>query len=863
MLGAATAAAQSGDVTGRVREAVGRGFGVGEARVTVAGTLYTAVTDFKGRYRIHGIPVGRYVVRVDAGGYRSSLSDSVLVLSGGETGQDFRLARDTTVAAPAPLPDPRLRDTRQRLDDPRLDALPVSSVAEAAGLWNAVSDDSYRGGRPGEQATRIDGLELRDWYDGSTRPAALRVPLGFVEQMSLITDGAHLDGSPAGVLDINTASGPATWRAATRYETDRPLAGAGDLGLDRAVLQAGGPAFGGGRVLALFDVTGRLQTDPHDAPVGAAGTPLPWAFPHNNGETLDGATKLTLPVGRRSTVNVLFVSSLAQQLIFDPSYKYDPESGSARRSTATLVATHWRHVAGSISHPLIADVRLAFVAQAATEGALREPVSPQLGALTASAYHFWGEGIAHALDTAAARSAVTGYLPPAYSVNTPWGVPAFFLTGSRGDLLWDRTRELRAQVAVSATPSPRLDVTTDVGLSLRHVDAFQRVLAYLPVGDSVPPATALAASPAAFNGGVVVETRARNSVVTVGVRVDGTAPGGGRGLHVGFSPRLGFTLSLDAVTLTSSVARVSEFPDAQFMADVAFDDTTAAGHFRRGAASLTDEHALLGDVGMSMRLAHGGTLRASGFIRHFSNLVGAAAVTGNPDSSVLVNGDDGDVSGAELRWDQRIRGVALAAAFTVQATQFQSSYGLQRSADAAPLDQDRPRRLALSVRAPLPMALDLGAFLRFDAGRPFSEVDPTGQLVGGAPNAGRLPSWFSVDARVQRHLHAAGIDGRVVLDVRNILNRRNVIAVRRDVGTPGLSPAQIDSAAQAAYAVHPDPIPYDSPAYRAAADLDGNGLIEGSTELLPLYEAAARDYATTPTAFGAPRLVRLGLELIF
>ena len=49
----------------------------------------------------------------------------------------------------------------------------------------------------------------------------------------------------------------------------------------------------------------------------------------------------------------------------------------------------------------------------------------------------------------------------------------------------------------------------------------------------------------------------------------------------------------------------------------------------------------------------------------------------------------------------------------------------------------------------------------------------------------------------------------------------------------------------------------------AAADLDGNGLIEGRGELYPLFLAAARDYSQPLFSYGAPRLFRLGVELLF
>jgi hypothetical protein len=40
-------------------------------------------------------------------------------------------------------------------------------------------------------------------------------------------------------------------------------------------------------------------------------------------------------------------------------------------------------------------------------------------------------------------------------------------------------------------------------------------------------------------------------------------------------------------------------------------------------------------------------------------------------------------------------------------------------------------------------------------------------------------------------------------------------------------------------------------------------VIEGRSELLPLYVAAARDLTTPIFAYGTPRLVRLGMELLF
>lgn len=96
-----------------------------------------------------------------------------------------------------------------------------------------------------------------------------------------------------------------------------------------------------------------------------------------------------------------------------------------------------------------------------------------------------------------------------------------------------------------------------------------------------------------------------------------------------------------------------------------------------------------------------------------------------------------------------------------------------------------------------------------------------------------------------------------------VLNRRNILAVRRDTGQPGPEVEGVEALAEAAYQAHPEEIPYESVRYRAFADADGNGYIEGREELFPLYLSAARDFTQPLFAYGPPRLLRLGVEFLF
>ena len=73
----------------------------------------------------------------------------------------------------------------------------------------------------------------------------------------------------------------------------------------------------------------------------------------------------------------------------------------------------------------------------------------------------------------------------------------------------------------------------------------------------------------------------------------------------------------------------------------------------------------------------------------------------------------------------------------------------------------------------------------------------------------------------------------------------------------------LDAMAQAAYNANPQAIPYESPRYRAWADLNHDGLIAGASELMPLYLSAAKDFTQPLFQYGPPRLFRLGVELEF
>src|SRR5205085_9108925 len=129
-----------------------------------------------------------------------------------------------------------------------------------------------------------------------------------------------------------------------------------------------------------------------------------------------------------------------------------------------------------------------------------------------------------------------------------------------------------------------------------------------------------------------------------------------------------------------------------------------------------------------------------------------------------------------------------------------------------PLDFDRRQTLTGIVRTRIsdhggPTILGLrilggletAAIARVSTGLPYSRTNAAGDSLVGLPNSVRLPTTYTVDLLVRRPLRIGGTRGGLYFDVRNLLNRRNLIAVRRDTGVPGPSAATITQMAETAY----------------------------------------------------------------
>jgi Carboxypeptidase regulatory-like domain len=911
MVPASMRAQAEGSIAGRVYQS-GTDRALAQAQVLVDERV-RAIADTGGIYRARGIRSGWHRVAARLIGYRSLVRDSVFVQAGATVTVDFPLETNPLELAPLvvtspvdPVLDPLATATEQKISAADLRQLPVSSLEEAVALSAGSVGQSYRGGRLGEEAFILDGMGVKNQLDASSGGLGLVIPPDVLSEASLVTNGfsARYGQAISGLINVVTKEPGNEWEGRLGYETDRPFGGSWDLGLDRIIAQADGPVVGRLGVVAAVDVTGRLDADPVNAPAPTDArdprSASPTMLPHNGGEQWSGLGKITLPVNDRITLRLTGVHTEDQTLLYDPAYKYDENLAPAQRLRGNLFTGHVQYASGpGTRKPLILDLRIGRFSREFIRGTLDGEPDYAFGALTGKPFHFIGEDIAR--NQEAAVDPIPGLELPLLSTATPYGVPAFFLgAGSRGSLGWNRFGETRGQLDATYGAGERVDLFFGGELVRQQVHTFQRALGYLPVGlgDSVPPATIANFSPTSAAGYLEAQVRITDLAFTWGLRYDQFNAGSAlaaesRGSRRKLSPRFAVSTVLKGATFVASYGRFAQAPDYQYLVDAAFDDTTRTGRFRRGNPNIGFEDAVQYEFSLRVRPTPITSLRLGAYVKRLDGLVASVPLGIDPDSTIFGNADAGSVKGFEVLFERDLKGgfgarvsYTLSRATTTATDAFLlnriisvdpvSGDTIRPARAEFPLDFDRRHTLTVILRSrvsdsvgprifgsPAFGGLEAAVIGRLVTGLPYSRTDISGDSLLGLPNSSRLPANYTLDLLVRRPLHLGGVRGGVYFDMRNVLNRKNVVAVRRDTGLPGPDNEAVNTIAEQAYAAHPEEIPYESPYYRASADTNGDGYISGREELFPLYLASARDFTQPLFAYGPPRLVRLGVEFLF
>lgn len=285
---AQTAGKISGTVTGE------DGTPLAGANVLVVGTSYGAATDENGQFYILDVPVGQYAIRAEYIGYTSTIMENVRVSADLTTEVNFVLSvaavegEAVTVTAERPIIQKNATNTNRIIDSEVIEALPMRGVENIVDLQSGVVDGHVRGGRTGDNAYYIDGVLVRNVWNGENLTNS--ITQSGTEEVSVQTGGfsAEYGNANGGVVNVTSKTGGSKFSGSAEIITD---IGTTDPGSEQNALYSygynllsfdlGGPITNNLRFYVNVERESRLDDDPSAA-----------SFPHSEYKVYDSPAAL-------------------------------------------------------------------------------------------------------------------------------------------------------------------------------------------------------------------------------------------------------------------------------------------------------------------------------------------------------------------------------------------------------------------------------------------------------------------------------------------------------------------------------------------------------------------------------------------
>ncbi len=243
----------SGKISGVVKNADGQA--LAGANVLVEGTTFGAATDANGQYYILDVPVGTYTVRAEYIGYKALSISNIRVSADLTTNVDFSLeisavaGQEVRVTAERPIINKNATNTNRIIETEVVQALPVRNVTDVVDLQTGVVNGHVRGGRTGDNAYYIDGVLVRNNWNGSNLTGALSQR--GTQEISVQTGGftAEYGNANGGIVNVVSKSGASKFSGSAEFVTDL---GSKTAGTDKNAI------YNYGYSVLSFDVGGPL-----------------------------------------------------------------------------------------------------------------------------------------------------------------------------------------------------------------------------------------------------------------------------------------------------------------------------------------------------------------------------------------------------------------------------------------------------------------------------------------------------------------------------------------------------------------------------------------------------------------------------
>ncbi|MGQ0816270.1 MAG: TonB-dependent receptor domain-containing protein [Gemmatimonadota bacterium] len=622
-------------------------------------------------------------------------------------------------------------------------------------------------------------------------------------------------------------------------------------------------------------------------------------IPNQRGDKLIGFARFDKPIGKLN-LNASMLRNRTQNELYTSEFKYNPTYHLGQRFNGTLanVNAEWltQKATGSTSFSVRTalmrlDRYLGVVDPSTFDGIDVAGFRPQ-------SFKFLGEDFARKdiIEQISLGSAIPGYVVPGGVASSPFGTAGagiFFTEGTPTIASWSRSDVLSTDIAAARyTPGGSM-YRAGTTAKLYRVETYERALAHL--AGSMPnyarfyPATLAAFGEANiqtddgmhFEFGLRVEGF-RSGIDFQADRSDFLSPVLSSSWKVSLMPRVGAAFPIPGMQGRSGIrfnySRVAQPPDFRYFLDSTIGDSLRTDIRRQGNPNLAFEKGSTYEGGINHLFSDNVAMTLAGFRKTLDNLVSGNLQLGDVgQAGRFSTGDFGKVQGVEITMRARWSGISLRAGWALQQATGLSSGNENDStlvgADPArtefPLAFDRRHSgdisLFLGRAAGLEKAWSASLTTTVQSGYPLLRPEAGGGTGGRREVTQYLP-WTSItDLRASWDFGdlpmCVRCSWRVVFDARNILNRKNILAMRTNTGTVGPTLGEVQLLANA-LPIPPASIPRESPAYVLTLDLDRDGIITPQEAQAARF-AAALDRFDPTLFFGEARQLRLGFEVAF
>jgi len=618
-------------------------------------------------------------------------------------------------------------------------------------------------------------------------------------------------------------------------------------------------------------------------------------FPNQRGDKYIAFARLDRPFGGNVNVTATFLRNRLQRQLYTSEFKYNPDYQLGQRTVGTLgtFTVDWTKQAAGSARLLTfrtALLRMDRYLGAVSTASLANRV--EIGGFSPEPFEFIGEEFVRSdiERQIVSGTAVPGYFTPGGTTGSPFGPAAqgiFYTTGTPTLANWSRSDQFAADLTGSYFDQSGSIYRAGVSSKLFRVETYERAAAHL--AGSIPNYARF--FPALISGFAEADIETRDGMhFQFGVRAEAFRSGIGfrldrgdflspeieSGWKVSLLPRVGAAFPLPGTNGRTAVrfnfGRVAQPPDFQYFLDSTIGDSLRTDVRRQGNPNLSFERGYSYEAGLSHLFNDNLSIGITAYRKNLDNLVTGSLSPGDLGTSGRFTASDfGSVQGVEVSLRGRWRVIGGRAGYALSKAR-----GLTSGTESDSLVSGDPARSEYPLAFDRRHSADAALFVGRAAGAetPWSAALTT-TVQSGYPlfradtTTGRtvdryLPWAWTMDLRVSRDVSRVPTcercSLRIVADGRNILNRRNIIALRHN---GSLSP-DFGEVLQMANSVPmpPNAIPRESPDYSRRIDLDGDGLIT-QTEFHTARTAAAIDRYDPSLYYGEGRQLRLGFEVTF